>query len=119
MTDEYQGEQTKLLHGKTAAAVAKHVFGENEAVCDAVSWHTTGRANMTLLEKIIYIADYVEPNRDFPGVEHLRSLAFSDLDAAVLLGIQLTIESLKQNRRSLNRHSVEARNYLMQEVSKE
>ena len=115
MTQEYGGEQTKLLHGKTAAAAAAHIFGENEAVCSAVCWHTTGRANMTLLEKIIYIADYIEPNRDFIGVDELRKLAFTDLDAAVLLGIQMTIGILVQNRRALNRHSVEARDYLLRE----
>lgn len=115
MTDEYGGEQTKLLHGKTAAAAAKHIFGENDAVCSAVSWHTTGRAGMNLLEKIIYIADYIEPNRDFDGVEKLRSLAYADIDAAVLLGIQMTIGLLMQNNRPLNRHSVEARDYLLQE----
>ena len=115
MTDEYSGEQTKLLHGKTAAAVAKHVFGENNAVCSAVSWHTTGRAGMSMLEKIIYIADYIEPNRDFPGVESLRKLAFSDIDSAVLLGIKMTIETLQQNGRPLNRHSVEARDFLLKE----
>lgn len=115
MTQVYAGEQTKLLHGKTAAAVAEHIFGENAEVCSAVSWHTTGRAHMTLLEKIIYIADYIEPNRDFSGVEELRKLAFTDIDAAVLLGIQMTISLLEQSRRPLNRHSVEARDYLLQE----
>ncbi len=115
MTDEYSGEQTKLLHGKTAAAVAEHVFGENPAVCSAVSWHTTGRAGMSMLEKIIYIADYIEPNRDFPGVDTLRKLAFSDIDSAVLLGINMTIETLLQNGRPLNRHSVEAKDFLMKE----
>lgn len=115
MTDEYGGEQTKLLHGKTAAAAAEHIFGENPAVCSAISWHTTGRAHMSLLEKIVYIADYMEPNRDFNGVEKLRSLAYKDIDAAVLLGIQMTIGLLMQNKRSLNRHSVEARDYLLQE----
>lgn len=115
MTDEYGGEQTKLLHGKTAAAIAKHIFDENDAVCSAVSWHTTGRADMSLLEKIIYIADYVEPNRDFPGVDKLRKLAFSDLDAAVLLGIEMTIQTLKEKHRPLNRHSVEAMEHLLKE----
>lgn len=115
MSSEYGGDQTKLLHGKTAAAAAQHIFGENAAVCSAVSWHTTGRADMSLLEKIIYIADYIEPNRDFAGVEELRKLAFSDIDAAVLLGIQMTIALLIQNKRTLNKHSLEARDYLLQE----
>ena len=49
---------------------------------------------MTLLEKIIYVADYMEPNRDFPGVERLRELAFTDLDAALKLGLEMTLEHL-------------------------
>lgn len=113
MTDEYGGEQTKLLHGKTAAAIAEHIFGENDAVCSAVSWHTTGRAKMSMLEKIIYIADYVEPNRDFEGVEQLRMLAFTDIDAAVLLGIEMTIQNLRERKRPLNKHSVEAMQWLL------
>ena len=51
---------------------------------------------MSLLEKIIYVADYMEPNRDFPGVEKLRELAFSDIDAALKLGLEMTLEHLKR-----------------------
>lgn len=115
MTDGYAGDQTKLLHAKTAAAAAKHIFGENDAVCSAISWHTTGRANMTLLEKIIYIADYIEPNRKFEGVETLRNLAYADIDAAVLLGIRMTMALLKKGKKTLNKYSLEARDYLLQE----
>ena len=56
--------------------------------------HTTGRANMNLLETIIYVADYMEPNRDFPGVEELRALAYTDLTAALKLGLNMTLEHL-------------------------
>lgn len=119
MTDDYRGDQLKLLHGKTAAAAAKQIFGENDEVCSAISWHTTGRADMTLLEKIIYIADYVEPNRDFDGVEALRELAFTDLDSAVFRGIIMTIDLLVENKRTLNRHSVEARDFLAAKGMKE
>lgn len=112
ITDDYCGEQIKILHGKTASAAAKQIFGENDAVCRAISWHTTGKADMSLLEKIIYIADYVEPTRDFDGVDVLRTLAFADLDAAVYHGICMTIDLLRKNNRSLNRHSVEARDFL-------
>ncbi|MBR2977670.1 MAG: nicotinate (nicotinamide) nucleotide adenylyltransferase [Oscillospiraceae bacterium] len=112
MVGDYTPDQYKLLHGKTAAAAAEKIFGENEAVCSAISWHTTGKADMTLLEKIIYIADYIEPNRKFDGVEELRRLAYTDLDAAVLLGIDMTIDLLRRDGRSLNRYSLEAQAYL-------
>ena len=112
MVSDYPPDQYKLLHGKTAAEVAKRIFGENDAVCSAISWHTTGKADMTLLEKIIYIADYIEPNRRFDGVEDLRRLAYTDLDAAVLLGIDMTIDLLRRDGRSLNRYSLEAQEFL-------
>jgi len=115
MTDDYCGQMSKLLHAKTAAAVAEQVFGESEDVCDAISWHTTGKADMTLLSKIIYIADYIEQNRKFDGVEELRKLAFDDLDAAVLCGIQMTIDTLTANNRPLNRYTLEARDFLRPE----
>ncbi len=84
----------KTLHALTGALVAERIFGENEAVVTAIRHHTTGRANMSLLEKIIYVADYMEPNRAFPGVEKLRELAFSNIDAALKLGLEMTLEHL-------------------------
>ena len=84
----------KTLHALTGSLVAERIFGENPAVVEAIRHHTTGRANMTLLEKIIYVADYMEPNRGFPGVEKLRQLAFSNIDAALKLGLEMTLEHL-------------------------
>ena len=57
----------------------------------AICHHTTGRADMTMLEKIINIADYVERNRNFPGVEEMRRLAYTDLDKAVLMGLESAV----------------------------
>ena len=75
--------------------MAERIFGENEAVVSAICYHTTGKADMSLLEKIIYVADYMEPCRSFPGVEKLRELAFSDIDGALKLGLELTLEHLE------------------------
>ena len=86
----------KLLHARTGAAVAKDLFGISEPVFGAIRWHTTGKPDMTLLEKIIYIADYIEPTRDFPGVERVRELAYSDLDRALLLGLKMTMDEVRQ-----------------------
>lgn len=108
MTDGFEREYTKLLHAPTAAAVAKHVFGENDAVCTAIRWHTSGRAGMSTLEKIIYVADYMEPNRDFPGVEELRRLAYEDLDEAMLLGLEMTRQQLSERGQPLGGRSQEA-----------
>ena len=102
----------KTLHALTGALVAERVFGENEAVINAIRSHTTGKADMNLLEKIIYVADYMEPNRDFPGVDRLRQLAFSDIDAALKLGLEMTLEHLKGQGNEVSPESREALAFL-------
>ncbi len=94
--NDFEKRYPKTLHALTGSLVAHRIFGENQAVVSAIRSHTTGKANMNVLEKIIYVADYMEPNRDFPGVERLRQLAFTDLDAAVKLGLEYTLEHLKK-----------------------
>ena len=91
---DFSRKYPKTLHALTGSLVAQRIFGENEKVVSAIEWHTTGKADMTLLEKIIYIADYIEPNRTIPGVDELRDLAFTDLDAAMKLGLNMTLEHL-------------------------
>ncbi len=80
----------KLLHAVTGAAVAEHEYAADPETVSAIRWHTTGRRGMSLLEKILYVADYIEPGRDFEGVEEVRALAWRDLDAALLLGLENT-----------------------------
>jgi len=91
---EYAGE--KLLHSQSGALLAKAVFGVSEAVADAIRWHTTGRANMSMLEKVIYIADYIEPTRDFPGVAEMRALAYENLDEALIMGLEMSVSDMKE-----------------------
>ncbi len=92
--DNFSRKYPKTLHALTGSLVAQRIFGENEAVVSAICSHTTGKPNMNTLEKIIYVADYMEPNRDFPGVERLRTLAYQDLDGALKLGLEMTLEHL-------------------------
>ena len=110
--DNFERNHPKLLHAKTGAVIAERIFGENKLVCDAICWHTTGKANMSTLEKIIYIADYMEPNRCFDGVERLRSLANSDLDDALFLGLQMTMEQLRQRKKDIGPNSMAAIRFL-------
>lgn len=112
---EEERENPGILHGKTAAWCAREIFGECEEVCSAIAWHTTGRADMTLLEKIIYIADYVEPTRDFPGVAALREAVWHGLDEGVLLGLEQTLRLLESQGRSVCSASRAARDYLVRE----
>lgn len=108
---QHEADEAKLLHARTGALVAKHIFGENEQVCEAIRWHTTANAEMSLLQKIIYIADYIEPTRDFPGVEELRAAAWESIDKAMRMGLQMTITMLSTNNRKIDRHSVAAMKY--------
>ncbi len=94
ITDNAEREGGKLLHAKTGAAVAKEEFGVSDRVYSAIFWHTTGKADMSLLDKIIYLADYIEPHRDFDGLRELRSLAYTDLDGALLRGLEMSLEDL-------------------------
>ncbi len=105
---DFSRKYPKTLHALTGSLVAERIFGENSAVVSAIEHHTTGKANMSLLEKIIYVADYMEPCRDFPGVEELRRLAYTDLDAALKLGLEMTLEHLKNQGNEVSPESREA-----------
>jgi len=92
--DELEKTALKLLHSKTGAEIARDVFGVDEEIYLAINWHTTGRAGMSLLEKIIYMADYIEPTRDFDGVDELRRVTYKDLDAGLEMGLSMTVEDM-------------------------
>ncbi|MGL5615340.1 MAG: bis(5'-nucleosyl)-tetraphosphatase (symmetrical) YqeK [Sarcina sp.] len=106
----------QVLHGFTGAFLAREIFKvQDEEVLSAVSYHTTGKRAMTKLEKIIYIADYIEPNRVYDSVELLREVTYSDLNEGVLMGINNTIELLLKNNGIIHPLTIEARNYLLLE----
>ena len=110
--DQLEHSAVKLLHSKTGACIARGVFGEPDEVYWAIFWHTTAKADMTTLEKIIYVADYMEPNRDFEGVERLRALAYEDLDRALLLGVETTIQEMIDRRLPIHSNTLAARDWL-------
>ena len=110
--DELEQVALKLLHSKTGAAIARDVFGVDDEIYSAIYFHTTGRANMTLLEKIIYLADYIEPTRDFPGVDTLRNACYEDLDKGLLLGLEMSIEEMQRMGNPVHHATVEARDAL-------
>ena len=109
---DFSRRYPKTLHALTGSLVAERIFGENEAVVSAIRSHTTGKPDMNLLETIIYVADYMEPNRDFPGVEKLRKLAYTDLRAALKLGLEMTMDHLKKQGSEVSPESREALAFL-------
>lgn len=105
--DDFSARNAKTLHALTGSWVAERIFGENKAVVSAVASHTTGKPGMNLLETIIYVADYMEPNRDFPGVEELRRLAYENIYDALERGLNMTITHLQQQGREVSPESAQ------------
>ena len=110
--DALEQQALKLLHAKTGAAIARDVFGVDDEIYRAIWWHTTGHAGMTLLEKIMYLADYIEPSRDFPGVDKLRAVCYKDLDEGLLMGLEMTIEEMTSMGNPVHHATIEARDAL-------
>lgn len=102
--------EPKMLHGKTAAAIAREEYGMPEDICDAIACHTTGKYGMTLLDKILYLADYIEDTRDFPGVEKARELARKNIDRALLYCYDQTLTELVQRGKLIHSDTIAAYN---------
>lgn len=99
-----------LMHAKTAAAICRYEYNMPEDICDSISYHTTARADMTLADKIIYIADYIEPNRK--NVEKLRELAYINIDKALTLAIEMGIYELMEKKVPIHQDTIDALNFL-------
>lgn len=109
-------ENKAVLHSFLGKIVAKKEYNINdEEVLNAIKYHTTGRANMTELEKIVFLADACEEKRDYQGVDEIRKLAFKDLDEAILKSLDGTIRFLIDKKSIIFPLTIEARNYLIKE----
>lgn len=105
-----------VLHAFLGAEVAKKVYNiYDEDILNAIKYHTTGRKAMSDLEKIIFIADAIEPGREFEGIENIREVAYNNLDDALLLLLDSNIVFLINKKALINPLSFEARNYLIEE----
>ena len=110
--DELEQKTLKLLHAKTGAALARDVYGADDDIYNAILWHTTGKPDMTLLEKVIYLADFIEPSRDFDGVDALRKVVWEDLDRGLEMGLAMTVEEMTEMGNPVHRNTLEALDYL-------
>lgn len=93
-----------LLHAKVGGFLAKSKYKiDDEEIIDAILYHTTGRPGMSLLEKIVYIADYIEPGRDYaPNLDEIRRLCFADLDEALLKILEDILIHLKESKKEID-----------------
>ena len=115
LLSKFSQENPKTLHALTGSLVAEQVFGENQAVVAAIRYHTTGRPAMSRLEKILYLADYIEANRNFPGVDRLRAAAHRSLDEGMLMGLEMTLSQLREQKRQISQNSIDAARYLREQ----
>ncbi|MGN0733450.1 MAG: bis(5'-nucleosyl)-tetraphosphatase (symmetrical) YqeK [Emergencia sp.] len=114
--DKKYMDNPNLAHGKIAAVMIKKVYGiDDQDIINAVSFHTTGRAGMSELEKIIYLADAIEPGRDYPGVNQLREAVDRGLDEALIMSLERTIEYVRQQGHFLDEDTLKARDYYLKE----
>ncbi len=99
--NEVEKRAPYLLHSKLGAYIAEHDFGiDDEEILNAIRYHTTGRPDMSLTEKIIYIADYIEINRkEAPDLTDVREMAFTDIDSAIRKVLSDTLKYLSEGDR--------------------
>ncbi len=92
----WEEQNPELLHARLGAFFAREKYGvEDEEILSAITWHTTGKPGMSLLDKILFIADYIEPNRDKAShLEEIRRLAFSDIDQCLIRVLSDTVAYL-------------------------
>ena len=107
-------DNANLAHGKIASIIMERDYEiKDPDIINAVSYHTTGRAGMSVLEKVIYIADAIEPNRRYPGVDELREMVWKDLDRACLMSINHTIQYVSGQGHYLDPDTLLARDDFM------
>ena len=111
---QVEKSNSKLWHAMTAPLFARNVLEiENEEMLLSLRYHTTGRAGMSLLEKIIYIADYISAERDYPDVGVVRSLAEISLESAALYTLKYSLKSLSEKERIIHPDSLSFYNELI------
>ncbi|WP_082096566.1 bis(5'-nucleosyl)-tetraphosphatase (symmetrical) YqeK [Paenibacillus wulumuqiensis] len=120
LNDELLLYDKPLWHAEIGAYVAETEYGiEDTEILNAIRYHTSGRVGMTTLEKVICLADYIEPGRDFPGVDHIRRLAETSLEAGLVAGFDSTINLLLARRQVIYPLTVLSRNDLVKQLELE
>lgn len=105
-----------VIHAPLGAAIAKNEYGiDDEEILEAIRCHTVAKENMSLLDKIIYIADMIEPMRDFPGVDKLRKTAYDDIDKAVIMGLKKSIVFNAEKNKIIHPNTISAWNDMLRD----
>ena len=113
--DDHLRSSKALLHALAGACYLKKTFDVSEDIYNACFYHTMGRPDMTVLEKVIFMADYIEPGRNFDGIDEIRKLAYEDIDASIVKAINSTLEFLIKNNKKIYYKTVLTRNFYIKQ----
>lgn len=113
--DEIERKNTGLLHAKIGANIAKEEFDFSEEMADAIAYHTTAKANMPLLTKILFVADATGEDRNWEDLDKVRKMSEVDLDEAIIYIIELNLRKNMEKRKLIHPDSIMARNYLLEQ----
>ncbi len=111
--DKIEEKQLGLMHAKIGASIAKEKYGANEEIQKAILYHTTGNVKMDRFAKIIYLADKLEENRDYEGIEELREIAKKDLDEAIIITTDFVLEKSIKKKRLIHPDTIDLRNEIL------
>lgn len=118
LVNDVERSQPVLLHAPVGAIVAKQEYGvDDPQILSAIRWHTTGGPDLALLDHVVFLADYIEPGRSFPGVDKLRALARQNLSEALLAAYDATIGFVVGGRGLLHLASIQGRNALLTKMT--
>ena len=111
--DEIEKKHIPLIHAKLGAEIAKKDFACSEDICEAIKWHTTGKENMSIMEKILFMADATGKDRSFDNTEYLYKLAKDDLDNAIIELLKKSIPDMMNKNIIIHPDSIKTFNYMI------
>ena len=112
--DNIEKNNTGLLHAKIGADIAKKIFGFKDEMCSAIQYHCTAKDNMSMLEKILYIADWTSDDRTFENAINIKSiLSKNGMDTAILYALDMVIKEQLEKKKEIHVDTINARNYLL------
>lgn len=113
--DRIQARYPQLLHGRVGAVICKEKFGvTDQEILNAISYHTTGNTHMSLVEKIVYLADLIEEGRDIPDLNKIREKAYGGkLNEALIMACDCTLQYIIYRKQLIHPLTVEFRNSLL------
>lgn len=111
----------ELLHAKVGSVLADKKYGiKDEEILSAIRFHTTGKPDMSMMEKIIYVADFIEPGRtNLPNIDIIRKTAFTDIDKALVMILKSTLSYLKTQDCSIDSLTQETYDHYVQSIAEE